>query len=114
MASKSSVFSSLAIAAMFAVELTAYPVLAAPVVVNADFVNSDDGLNATYNGGNPFWLVGWNPVGYASNSAAFPGQYDTRVSSVLASAGDVASLAKVTVIAELVATNEELWIGVKG
>lgn len=76
MADKYSILSGLAIAALFAVELAARPAVAAPVVVNADFLTSDDGLNAAYNGGKPFWLVGWNPAGFASNSAADPGQYD--------------------------------------
>ena len=76
MAGKLSGLSGLAIAAVFAIELAACPAMAAPVVVNADFANRDDGLNAAYNDGKPFWLVGWNPVGFASNSAADPGQYD--------------------------------------
>lgn len=76
MPGKVSFISAFAIAAMLAVELAACPAMAAPVVVNPDFLISDNGLNATYNGGNLFWLAGWTPVGFASNSAADPGQYD--------------------------------------
>lgn len=76
MTGKFSLLSAFAVVAVFATQLAASPALAAPIVVNSDFTNSDNGLNATYNGGKPFWLQGWTPVRYASNSATDPGQYD--------------------------------------
>lgn len=49
---------------------------AGPIVLNPDFETPDEDLNGTYNSGSKFWLSNWRPVGFASNSAADPDQYD--------------------------------------
>ncbi len=62
-----------------AVALATYsaPAVAAPVVLNPNFVTNDTGANASNNPpGALFFVQNWTPSGFGSNSNTDPGQYD--------------------------------------
>ena len=64
------------LAAAFAVALACAPAIAAPIVVNPNFLLNDTASDNAYNGGKPFYVQNWSPSGYASNSNTDTPQFD--------------------------------------
>ena len=73
---------SATLGAAIVLALLSAPAIAAPVVLNANFTVDDEFDNTAFNGGNPFFVQDWTPVGYASNSKTDPGQYNNGSAGV--------------------------------
>ncbi len=67
---------SAGLAAAVAVTLASASAIAAPIVLNPDFVINDAAANASFNSGKPFYVQNWSPIGYASNTNTDAGQFD--------------------------------------
>lgn len=68
--------SSAGLAAAMAIALASAPAVAAPIVLNPNFVTDDTALNNQWNGGARFFVQNWSATNYASNSNTDPSQYD--------------------------------------
>lgn len=90
--------SSAGLTAAFAVALAAAPALAAPFVVNPNFTVNDTAADNAYNNGNLFYVAGWSPTGYASNTNTDTAQFDNGKAggqSVVGFLSGVSSLSQV-------------------